>query len=268
MSLLKCPKCGELFSDSYKECPFCLEDEDYYNGGKKPAGSRVQKQKSPSIAGPAMLVVVLLLVGFLGYTFLGDNIADLIKGEKNPPIVNQDGDKTDDKGDKQDDPVKDPVVLTLDQTTLVLKAGDSATLTAGGADKVLWSSSDGSVVKVDENGKLTAQKEGSATITVSAENASSAVCVVTVTPGAKDLILQAYTGLRDDVSTDLGNEIAMEVINEATGEEYTGVIEWATEDSSVATVDEDGVVTAVGVGRTDITATVNGVTLNCIFRVD
>ena len=263
MSLLKCPKCGEMFSDSYKECPFCLEDEEYYNGGKKAAGHRVQKQKSPSIAGPAMLLVVLLLVGFLGYTFLGDNIADLISGEKKPPVVNQD----DDKGDKQDDPVKDPVVLTLDQTTLVLKAGDSATLTAGGADTVLWSSSDGSVVKVDENGNLTAQKEGSATITISAENASSAVCVVTVTPGAKDLILQAYTGTRDDFSMSVGGSVAMEVINEATNEEVTSGIQWATEDSSVATVSDDGVVHGEGSGKTTITATINGVTLSCIVRV-
>ena len=26
MSLIKCPKCGEMFSDSYKTCPFCEED--------------------------------------------------------------------------------------------------------------------------------------------------------------------------------------------------------------------------------------------------
>ena len=29
MSLIKCPKCGEMFSDSYKTCPFCEEDEAY-----------------------------------------------------------------------------------------------------------------------------------------------------------------------------------------------------------------------------------------------
>ena len=32
MSLIKCPKCGEMFSDSYKTCPFCEEDEAYYSG--------------------------------------------------------------------------------------------------------------------------------------------------------------------------------------------------------------------------------------------
>ena len=35
MSLIKCPKCGEMFSDSYKTCPFCEEDEAYYGGRVK-----------------------------------------------------------------------------------------------------------------------------------------------------------------------------------------------------------------------------------------
>ena len=32
MSLIKCKKCGEMFSDSYKTCPFCEEDDAYYGG--------------------------------------------------------------------------------------------------------------------------------------------------------------------------------------------------------------------------------------------
>ena len=47
MKLLKCPKCGELFSDSYKECPFCAEDEELAQGGKARHGRRIQRQKSP-----------------------------------------------------------------------------------------------------------------------------------------------------------------------------------------------------------------------------
>ena len=56
MSLLKCPKCGEMFSDSYSTCPFCAEDEEFFSGKKvKNAGRRVEKHKSPSILGPALL---------------------------------------------------------------------------------------------------------------------------------------------------------------------------------------------------------------------
>ena len=34
MSLIKCPKCELEYSDTYKECPFCQEDEEYFNTGK------------------------------------------------------------------------------------------------------------------------------------------------------------------------------------------------------------------------------------------
>ena len=62
MSLIKCPKCGEMFSDSYKTCPFCEEDEAFANGGKKPVnpGRRVHRQKSPSILGPTLVLVLVL----------------------------------------------------------------------------------------------------------------------------------------------------------------------------------------------------------------
>ena len=73
MSLLKCPKCGEMFSDSYKTCPFCEEDEAFANGGKKPVnpGRRVHRQKSPSILGPTMVLVLVLVAGVLIYTLIG-----------------------------------------------------------------------------------------------------------------------------------------------------------------------------------------------------
>ena len=73
MSLLKCPKCGEMFSDSYKTCPFCEEDEAFANGGKKPVnpGRRVHRQKSPSILGPTLVLVLVLVAGVLLYTLVG-----------------------------------------------------------------------------------------------------------------------------------------------------------------------------------------------------
>ena len=41
MSLIKCRRCGEMFSDSYKTCPFCEEDDAYYGG-------RVRKRRNYS----------------------------------------------------------------------------------------------------------------------------------------------------------------------------------------------------------------------------
>ena len=59
MSLIKCPKCGEMFSDSYKTCPFCEEDEAYYSGkvrrgrGRRTAAERGGAPDRPDPADPA-----------------------------------------------------------------------------------------------------------------------------------------------------------------------------------------------------------------------
>lgn len=260
MSLLKCPKCGEMFSDSYRECPFCLEDEEFYHGKKpKNPGRRVEKHKSPSILGPAMILVVLLLVGFIGYGFFAGDFAQWFQREEKPPVV--------DNQDQQDDPVVDdpvvvdPVVIALDKTDLALTAGETASLTASGAEGITWASSDAAIVTVDENGNITAVDAGSATITASADGASSAVCVVTVKASSKPLTLQSIYGSSGDISISYGQSVPMEVIG------TDAPISWSVEDGSVLVVTEDGVITGVGGGNTNVVAKVEGQTLTCIVRV-
>ena len=258
MSLLKCPKCGEMFSDSYKECPFCLEDEEFYRGKKpKNPGRRVEKQKSPSILGPAMILVILLLVGFVVYGFFAGTFDSLFDRPEKPPVVDPV-----DPDDKQDDPVVvDPVVITLDKTDLALTAGDTATLTASGAEGITWASSDEAIVTVDENGNLTALDVGSATITASANGASSAACVVTVKASDKKLTLESIYGSSGDISISYGQSVQMVV------EGTDAHIDWSVEDGDVLVVTEDGVITGVGGGKSNVIAKVEGQTLTCIVRV-
>ena len=79
--------------------------------------------------------------------------------------------------------------LTLNQNTLALFAGDSATLTAAvtpdnATNKTLtWSSSNTAVATVDQSGKVTAVAPGTAAITVTTNDGSGKVasCPVTVT---------------------------------------------------------------------------------------
>ena len=268
MSLLKCPKCGELFSDSYRECPFCLEDEEFHSGRKpKNPGRRVQKQKAPSILGPAMVVVALLLVGFLGYAFLGDNFSDWMDELKKPPVENPVDDPA------GDDPVVDdpvvPVDITLDKTTLELKAGEAAALSAAGAEGISWSSSDEAVAKVDESGKVTAVAAGSATITASAENANSAACVVTVTaaPVNRDLAIASQYGYVGGATIKKGESVRMKVIDQDTDEEVTEGVSWSVKDESVLSVDSEGNITGKKSGDyTTLYAEVDGKTLTA--RID
>ena len=263
MSLLKCPKCGEMFSDSYKECPFCLEDEDFYNGRKaKNPGRRVEKPKAPSILGPAMVLVVLLLVGYLGYAFLGGTVASWFDKEDDQPGIDQpvgdDGNKDD---ENQDDPQPTPGAITLDKSSLAMEMKETVQLSASGAETINWSSSDTAVATVDETGKVTAVDAGNATITATAEGATSAACVVTVVAPKKDLVLQSIYGMRGDISISVNGGAPMEVL----GTDST--IQWSTEDSSIATVDSDGYVKGVSSGKTNVIAKVDGQTLTCIVRV-
>lgn len=258
MSLLKCPKCGEMFSDSYKTCPFCEEDEAFANGGKKPVnpGRRVHRQKSPSILGPTMVLVLVLVAGVLIYTLIGSGKPgdDWPDPPKNP---------TEDV-----DPNPPTVTLSLDQTALELTVGGTGKLTATGAEGITWTSSNADVAAVGEDGTVTAVAAGTVTISASAEGADPVTCTVTVKEAPKkDLVLESIWGMKDGVTIDIGEEAPMRVT--ADGETVDdSLIKWSTANSSIATVDASGVVKGVASGSTDLTAEVYGQTVTVIVRVN
>jgi len=83
--------------------------------------------------------------------------------------------------------------ITLSQAEATLTEGESLTLTAtvapdNATDKaVTWSSSNAAVATVDDNGKVTAVAEGTATITAKAGD-KEATCVVTVEKKAEEIV--------------------------------------------------------------------------------
>ena len=180
MSLIKCPKCGEMFSDSYKTCPFCEEDEAYYSGkvrkhkGRRAAESR--RRKAPSILGPVAVIVPILLAALVVWLIFGDQIKEAITGEK-PPIT--DVDKPDDTIDKPDNTPVTPTI-SLNRTVLVLNVGEKDELKVNGTeDAAAWSSSAPTVASVNSAGEVTALTKGNAVITAEV-NGESVTCTVTV----------------------------------------------------------------------------------------
>lgn len=246
MRLLKCPKCGEMFSDTYKTCPFCQEDEERHSSkpvksaGRRTGGGRAK----PKVGGGVVIVCLVLVLGLAAYTIFGNQITAFFTGEK-------------------DAPTPEPAVLTMNKTSVELTVGSSFALTVSGADKVAFSSSDEAVATVSANGTVQAVSTGSAVITASAAD-TTATCRVAVTaavdqpdtPTGKDLSLKAFDSeVTEQFSFYVGDTVPLEV----DGTDAT--VTWSSSDSQIVTVDASGVVTAVSSGKANITASVEGQTL-------
>lgn len=143
--------------------------------------------------------------------------------------------------------------VELDQTTLSIKPGETATLVAtvkpdNATDKtVTWSSSNSEIATVDNAGKVTAIKEGSATITAKAGD-KTAECKVTVCIPVTSIELD-----KTELSLEQGATATLTATvkpDDATDKTVT----WTSSDSEIATVDNTGKVTAIKNGSATITA--------------
>lgn len=161
-----------------------------------------------------------------------------------------------------------PSVITLDTTAFSLEKGDFLTLvaTVGPVDctdkSVKWYSDNEEVAVVDADGTVTAVENGSAVITAETSNGVKAYASVTVTESPVTISLDetTFTLERGDSYT-LTATVGPETSTDKS-------VTWTSDDPEVAVVDEDGTVTAVGIGYAVITAsTFNGMTASAIVYV-
>ena len=291
MSLIKCNKCGEVFSDSYKTCPFCAEDEEYYNGKVKKRGHRQleKKKKAPSIVGPVMVLVAVLLVGILVWAFAGDTVKGWF-GKKEPAVDPNPGTNQQEPVTPPDTTPDEPTVkaLELDHLTLMLAPGESEKLTvSGGTEETYqWLTSDSGVAKVDTDGTVTAVAEGSAVITVTCgdENVACAVTVkekadTNTTPNTntntssslKNLKIKTMYGTYLDKNPDGQFDMTVnkgDPACELTLEGVTGTATWKSSNTNVVKVSDKGVVERVGSGTATITITLGSATAEILVRVN
>ena len=310
MSLIKCKKCGEMFSDSYKTCPFCAEDEEYYNGKVKKRGHRQveKKKKTPSVIGPVLVLVLVLLAAVLVWAFAGDTIKGWFGGKEpdNTPdnqqqiVTPPDDDKDDQPEDKE---------LKLNHLTLIMAPGATEKLTAtgGSGETYQWITSDSGVLKVSDDGTVTAMAEGSAVVTVTCGE-ESAACAITVKENAgnstntdtntnnngntntntntdtntntntntgtgttlKDATVKTiYGSLSKNPSGQFDLTVGSGESIDLTVEGVSGTVTWSSKDSSIATVSNSGTVKGVSGGKsTVITAKVGSGTVEILIRVN
>lgn len=115
-----------------------------------------------------------------------------------------------------------------------------------------WTSSDETVATVDETGLVTAVGAGEADITVSVADAN-----ISSTTHIKVVILPTGVEAPETLSLELNGEATKALGAKMTPEDATDVkLAYLSSDESVATVDESGNVTAVGVGECTITTTI------------
>lgn len=243
MRLLKCPKCGEMFSDTYKTCPFCQEDEELHSGKHvKTGGRRVGGAKArPKVGGGVVVACLVLVLGLVACTIFGSQFTELFTGGKT------------------DTPVR---ALTLSQRNADLTVGSTVKLTASGGESIVsFSSSNEAVATVSADGTVKAVGEGSAVVTAKAGDLTASCSVAvkgteqTDVPATNALFLQSSGGLTGQFSMNPGETASVEVVGSSAP------VTWSSSDSQIATVDASGIVTGVSSGLAIITAVVDGQTL-------
>ena len=152
------------------------------------------------------------------------------------------------------------VVVTPSADTLVA-FGDTVRLEARATDAnghaiadaaFTWASTDTSVAKVDASGLVESLAQGTATVTATASGATGAADVRVVLPPPA-----AVVATPDTVTFNaLGETVQLEAqVLDQGGRPIAGItVAWSGGDRLVATVDSDGIVTAVGAGVTTVTA--------------
>ena len=153
--------------------------------------------------------------------------------------------------------------ISLDKSNIELTVGHSSTLSATIAPdnatnkSISWTSSNTSVANVNSSGLVSAVAEGSAIITVTAEDGNkTSTCSVTV----KSAVVPVIGVSLDKTTAELTAGQTLQLAATVTPDNATNKdVIWSSSNTSVATVNKVGIVNAVASGSVIITVrTVDG----------
>ena len=212
MAMKRCPVCGEKYSDTYRDCPFCEEEEALREGAKLRRGRRAApRSRQFSLVTPTLIVLIFMMAGLLVYLLYGDQLKEKFRkgGEDatppteevtpvkpqptEPDVTEPEPDNTPDSepGTMPETPSDTttttdygkmmtlPSGLKLSTEDFTLRSvGETATIRAsGGSGSYTWASEDDGVASVDQNGKVTAISQGTVNVVVS-DGSKKGVCIV------------------------------------------------------------------------------------------
>ena len=155
--------------------------------------------------------------------------------------------------------------LKITSGDLNLLVGDTKKLAveldpAGFPAEVVWASTDEKIVSVSQEGVIEAKSVGEVQIKALSGNVKDEITVKVSEP-----VIESISLLYDELVLDKGAQYQM--IAYVRPESFLPDLKWKTSDNNVATVDADGMITAVGVGEADITAYVDDVQAVCKVTV-
>lgn len=212
MAMKRCPVCGEKYSDTYRDCPFCEEEEALREGAKLRRGRRAApRSRQFSLVTPTLIVLIFMMAGLLVYLLYGDQLKEKfrkggedvtpptedvtpVKPQPTEPDVTEPepGDTPDSEPGTMPEAPSDtttttdygnmmalPSGLKLSTEDFTLRSvGETATIRAsGGSGSYTWASEDDGVASVDQNGKVTAISQGTINVVVS-DGSKKGVCIV------------------------------------------------------------------------------------------
>ena len=232
MAMKRCPICGEKYSDTYKTCPFCEEEEALQSGSQirrntGRGGKRAARSRQPNLLSPILIVLIVIMLALLVYLLFGDQIADRLSGgadgtqdqqveDVTPEVPDPDGgdgtmpeddgtgEGTEPNGGAVTTPETDPSGLPETLTIaymgspreeFTMSVGDEPIplTAAGGSGTYTWSSSDDGIASVDASGNVTAISAGQATLTVT-DGSGKGTCLVRVRGGSTGTATTPSTG--------------------------------------------------------------------------
>lgn len=226
MAMKRCPICGEKYSDTYKDCPFCEEEEALLEGEKiRRSGRRASHGRQFSLITPTLIVLILIMAGLLVYLLYGDELVKKFgKGQEDNTPPTED----------VTTPIKPEIPNEDDQT---------------GPDE-------------NPNGVMpegpddTTEPSGTEPTTPNTPSAAK-------TDYDKAMALPSGLGLSTtDFTLKLVGETATVKVTSGGSGSYT----WASEDEGIASVDQNGKVTAVSKGTVNVVVSDGSKKGVCIVR--
>ncbi len=169
--------------------------------------------------------------------------------------------------------VSGPVAsVTLSPSPLRINVGSTAQLQAIARDAsgsmvtgrtATWTSENASIASVTANGLVSGDEPGQTTVAATVEGVTGrATIIVTQPPVASVQVTPSNPSLR------VGETQRMTAVARAEGGEVvSGIVQWASSDSTVAEVSADGLVKAIAMGKATITAAVDGVDGSTVVTV-